>query len=270
MKSNWFAIAYERQRLDRSRDFSSRAVRHSDDLFGKTKAIAIKFRECGAVIVTHADSASFAPVGLFIMLGLSLGFSGGISVEIVPRDLTLWQFLNSQLLATAVGAFAVVVVARTGGAVQKRLLRLGENAVELLDNLNAKKSEQEAAIASETKEKDLEAIVKQPFEEGGLDYRMVSKDLVDKAKAYINDKIGNERNKRYKRTYESIPRYDWLAVAFAMYERNGLNNNQLAAATTIFSLWKQYERGKASKKEVSQKAYNTLRDAYIQLTGRQP
>lgn len=187
--------------------------------------------------------------------------------SIVPPDLTLWQFLNSQLLATIVGALVVIVGAIIGSKGLSRFAELAETAVRILAEMGASKSEQEGAEVSKAKQDQVDAIVNQPVDEGSKDWRGEARRLVESGKEFLDKKAENDPDGRYRRTYEAITRHDYIALAVAMNDRKRLTQAQFDAATTLFTLWKQYERGRASKRPVSQAAYNALNQAYTQLIG---
>lgn len=172
----------------------------------------------------------------------------------LPEGRTLWTLLNSQFLNTIVSASVPVVLAFVGKKVT--------------DAAKDTAAEQGAASAAE-QARQIEAEAEQhvePVAEAGpqdVDRRVEARAVVDDAKKYLDDKAANARDGRHRRTYEALNRYDFIPLAVALSVRNEIKSWQLGAAVSLFSLWKQFEKGKASQKRVPQVVLDDLRK-YLQ------
>lgn len=183
-----------------------------------------------------------------------LGFLG------VPSDLTIWGFLNSQFLATVIGAVVAGLVAKFGG----KAANAASDAAAAQEAMNAtvqvkRLEEIDGADAEPT------AAVQNP---GGRDYRADAREVVAGAKNFIADAVKKDSDGRHQRTYNAIGYYDYAALAFALHERGRLTDDQLTGAVDLFSEWRLYERGRAASKFVSQEVCERLRAAFVRLTGR--
>ncbi len=176
-----------------------------------------------------------------------------------PEGDTLWTFLNSQFLNTIISATVPIVLAFVGKKVT--------------DAAKDSAAEQGAASAAE-QARQIEAEVDQhaePVAEAGphdVDRRVEARAVVDEAKKYLDDKAAKAPDGRHRRTYEALNRYDYIPLAVALSVRNEIKSWQLAAAVSLFSLWKQFEKGKASQKRVPQVVLDDLRK-YLQELKRE-
>ena len=166
-----------------------------------------------------------------------------------PAGFTFWDFLNSQFLNTLSAALVAVVLAFVG----RKVTKSNEDAAAQEGALSASQQAQNIEAAAEQHAEEPEAL---PQEN---DMRAETKPVVDDAKSFLDAKATNAQDGRHRRTYEALNRYDYIPLAVALNVRGEIDAEQLAAAVSLFSLWKQYERGHASKKRVPQSVLDRLR-----------
>lgn len=179
---------------------------------------------------------------------------------VVPPELTIWGFLNSQFLSTATGAVVAILVAKFGS----KAVRAASDAATAQEAMNA------TVQAKRLEEIDLSDAEPEPPAQlpGQKDYRSSARDVVAGAKIFIADAVKKDTDGRHQRTYNAIGFYDYAALAFALHERGHLTDEQLTGAVRIFSEWRSYERGKAASKLVSEEIYERLRQGLIALKGK--
>jgi hypothetical protein len=167
---------------------------------------------------------------------------------VFPAGFTLWNFLDSQFLNTVSSALVAIAVAFVGGKVT---LSIQDAAA------------QEGALSASQQAQNIEAAGEQAGEAPEAspqenDRRPQAKAAVDAAKEFLDTKAEKSEDGRHRRTYEALNRYDYIPLAVALNVRKEINAGQLAAAASLFSLWKQYERGHASRKRVPQSVADKL------------
>ena len=172
----------------------------------------------------------------------------------VPKDWTWVQFLNSQFLATFVGAIVAIVVAQVGRRVS-----------EATNNATAAQEAATATVQAGQIEAEQEAVEIKDAVTGEKDYRSESKSLIDEGKKYLDDVASSDTDGRHRRTYEAISRYDYVPLAVALNARKQLAGDQLEAATILFSRWKKFERGRAANKAVPKAVFEEMSSALERL-----
>lgn len=173
---------------------------------------------------------------------------------LLPAELTLWDFLNSQFLNTTSAAIIALVVAVIG----RQVTRSNEDVAAQVGARIA--SEQAQSIEAENL-KDGQAPEASMKEK---DVRADAKSTVDAAKAFLDKAAKEASDGRHRRTYEALSRYDYVPLAVALNGRGEIDDDQLDAAVALFSLWKQYERGRAAKKRVPKSVLDELQ-LYLQM-----
>lgn len=168
----------------------------------------------------------------------------------------LWDFLNSQFLSTVSGAVVAIAI----GVFGQRVTRSNEEV-----------AAQEGAQSASQQALSIEAAVANMAEPpeagpGEIDVRPQAKGIVEDAKHYLDGVASEARDGRHRRTYEAISRYDYIPLAVALNVRQEIDTEQLAAAVSLFSLWKQYERGTAARKRVPNEILRTMQDLLRRLT----
>lgn len=172
----------------------------------------------------------------------------------IPKDWTLVQFLNSQFLATFVGAIVAIVVARFGRKVS-----------DAANNAAAAQEAETATVQARQIEADQEAVANEKSVAGDKDYRDEAKALIEEGKQFIDDLAKSDSDGRHKRTYEAISRYDYMPLAVALNARHRLADDPLEGAAVLFSRWKGYERGKAANKLVPKSVHDEMKSALDRL-----
>lgn len=164
---------------------------------------------------------------------------------------TIWNFLDSQFLNTIVSAAVAIVLTSVGKKVTDEAKR---------------NADVQGAVSAVEQARQIEADVQQqvePVAEAGpqeADRRLEARAVADEGKKYLDGKAVNPKNDgRHRRTFEALNRYDYIPLAVALNVRKVIESWQLAAAVSLFSLWKQFERGKASQKRVPQEVLDDMR-----------
>lgn len=170
----------------------------------------------------------------------------------LPADLTMWGLVNSQFLTTLMSATVAVVLAWYG----KRAADSAADAAAAQSAVSA--AQQAAQIEAEAVPAGNDA-VEPPAQPGERDWRQESKAIVEEAKSFLEASAENDPDGRHQRTYDAISRHDYLVLAVALNVRGQLNPKQIAAATTIFTTWKSYEKGKVARRSVPEVVYNVLK-----------
>lgn len=178
----------------------------------------------------------------------------------LPADLTLWTLLNSQFLATVVGAIVAILVAVYGK-------KAADAAADAAAEQGASNAAQQASQLELAEADGVEAIGAEEIAEvpGAHDFRPHARDLIAGAKKFLDDKAFKDPDGRHRRTYEAISRYDYVPLAVALSVRGQLSQDQLAAAVALFGRWKNFERGRAANKIVSQEVLQGLRELFDDL-----
>jgi hypothetical protein len=177
-------------------------------------------------------------------------------LDFFPAIFTLWDFLNSQFLNTTSAALVAFAVAYVG----RKVTKSNEDLAAQESALSASQQAQNIEAAAEQQAEALEAT---PQEN---DVRTGSKSVVDEAKAFLDNAAEKAQDGRHRRTYEALNRYDYIPLAVALNVRRQIDAEQLASAAALFALWKQYEKGQASKKRVPQSTLDKLRAFLRSLT----
>jgi hypothetical protein len=176
-----------------------------------------------------------------------------------PWVSTIWAFLNSQFLATAVGAIVAVVIAKHGA---KTVAATTDAAVAQEASNALQKAHNMAEPVAPT------STTPPPVQSSTLrDYRAETRGIVEQAKGFVDKAVKNDPDGRHQRTYDYIGRSDFVALAVALNERKRLTSEQLEAAAALFSEWKLYERGRAASKVVTQASFEKIRDALEKMRG---
>lgn len=173
-----------------------------------------------------------------------------------------WEFLNSQFLNTVIGAFVAIAVAFYG----RRVTKSNEEAAAQEGAQSASQQAQliEADVAKKVASQ-AEAPEAKPNED---DVRPQAREVVEEAKRFLDKAAAEARDGRHRRTYDAISRYDYITLAVALNVRREIDTDQLGAAVSLFSLWNQYERGRAASKRVPAEILRTMRDLLQRLMGR--
>lgn len=196
--------------------------------------------------------ATFQISSLVVALWTKRGFE--MFKGMLPGELTLWNFLDSQFLNTIVSAAVAIVLA----FVAKKVTDAAKDS-----------AAEQGAVSAVEQARQIEAEAEQEaeaFAEAGpqeVDRRQEARAVADEAKKYLDGKAVTARDGRHRRTFEALSRYDYIPLSVALSVRNEIKPWQLAAAVSLFSLWKQFERGKASQKRVPQEVVDELNE-YLQ------
>ena len=172
-----------------------------------------------------------------------------------------WEIINSQGLATFISALVVLMVAKYGA---KTAEALTETAV-AQEASNASKKAQQLEDQENVTVTSLETD-DTPASETARDNRNEASEIVSQAKADINYLASSDPDGRHQRTYDYIGKTDYIALAVALSERKQLPATQLVGAVSLFTEWKFFERGKASRKLVPKNALETFRNGFAILT----
>ena len=172
-----------------------------------------------------------------------------------------WEIINSQGLATFISALVVSMVAKYGA---KTAEALTETAV-AQEASNASKKAQQLEDQENVTVTSLETD-DTPASETARDNRNEASEIVSQAKADINYLASSDPDGRHQRTYDYIGKTDYIALAVALSERKQLPATQLVGAVSLFTEWKFFERGKASRKLVPKNALETFRNGFAILT----
>jgi hypothetical protein len=170
--------------------------------------------------------------------------------------MTAWQLLNSQFLATLVGAFVAMLVAKFGSKAAQAVAETA--AAEGAASATAQARQIEEQFSSED---DRQA------RENGRNYRDEARGLAQQAREFLDSKAENDPDGRHRRTYDALSRYDYIPLAVALNVRGQISEKQLAAAASLFSRWRLYERGKAANKSVPETVYEEMKTALSELNG---
>jgi hypothetical protein len=179
----------------------------------------------------------------------------------------LWEFLNSTFLQSGitgiVGVFAYKAAANTA--------RTAANSDEVVAAQETNKFEKQAEkAANETPKQELPEDLPKNGNFGGEpasvetaseSFRTETRDLVLKAKGYLDQRVSSETDGRYKRTYAYIGK-DYPPLAAALHERKRINIEQFNAFVEIFKIWNSYERGYAANKPVPKSVYEHVMKIY--------
>lgn len=175
----------------------------------------------------------------------------------VPSNITIWNILDSQFLTTllaAVVSIALFYYERRAAKAVEATEVLGE-----VIQLQAKAKDKEDEF-----EGRLEALDEAP-ESHPRDYRLEASEKVQQAKAYLEELVELDHDKRRTKTYEKIPRHDYTVLALALHERNRITASQLSSAIRIFSIWNLYGRGRAAGKAVPSAVLREIKSAFKKL-----
>lgn len=170
----------------------------------------------------------------------------------IPADFTFWQLVNSQFLATVVGAIVAILVGKTATAVTDAAV------AQEASNANQKAQQLETQDVSKVEDGSVTNLEE--------DYREEAKSLVVRAKGFIDNVVSGDLDGRHQRTYTAIGKTDYTARAVALNERGRLSEPQLQGAATFFAEWKPFERGRAALKPVPKTTYANMNSAYVALT----
>jgi hypothetical protein len=172
-------------------------------------------------------------------------------VAFIPADKrTFWELINSQVLSTIVAAIVAILVAKYGGAAKSN----AETNQDVISATNA-------ALKLESENPEPAVVPEIP---GARDFRRESVELLQGAKQYLDSVAEADSDGRHKRTYNAIPRYDYVVLAVALKERAQIDRGQVIAASELFSLWNAYDK-RNGKKTVPEAAYNLLKTASDKL-----
>ena len=168
----------------------------------------------------------------------------------IPSDVNFWQIVNSQALATAVGAVVALLVARYGS----KAALAATDAAAAQEAASAVAKAKQIEIESDA---EVDAPEEVPHE---ADFRSSAKASVERAKEYLREKAGSDSDGRHRRTYDAIARgrIDYTALAVALNERDQLSSAQFDAAAKLFSEWRAYERGRAASKKVPRSVHEEI------------
>ena len=174
--------------------------------------------------------------------------------ELLPNYSTVWNFLDSQFLNTLVSSFVAIVLAVVGSRVT---------------NAAKDSAADQGAVSASQQAQQIEADVQEPLvaeaEPQEPDRRQEARVVVEEAKEYLDGKAANASDGRHQRTYGALNRYDYIPLAVALSVRSEIKSWQLAAAVSLFSLWKQFGRGRAAQRRVPQGVLDKLQTLLQEL-----
>jgi hypothetical protein len=175
-------------------------------------------------------------------------------IAFIPADKrTFWELINSQVLSTIVAAIVAILVAKYGGAAASNAATNQEVISATNEALKLEEDENPAPIDA-------------PEIAGARDFRGESVPMIQDAKRFLDGRAIDDPDGRHKRTYIAIPRHDYLVLAVALKDRGRIEQEQLNAASNLFSLWKIYDK-RNGKKTVPEAAFFLLKSAHDNLVG---
>ncbi len=137
----------------------------------------------------------------------------------LPTDLSVWSFLNSQL----VGSLATIFAGVAGLLVSREVSEQAEGAA-VQRNIQAAK---DRAKESEN--------AQSPVPRDESQNKTVAREVLRVAKDYIEAQIKGDQNGRHQRTYRGIAGHYPDARASALADRDQISQAQADAATELFS-----------------------------------
>lgn len=160
----------------------------------------------------------------------------------IPPDLTLWQIIDSQFWTT--------VLAAAFGAL---LLRYERQLREAQEDARAAEEALQTRVEVDRKENEQDELVEPvgPQNGQGGNRRVEAKQIVDEARAYLDEQAAEDSDGRHQRTYGKISGHYPSDLALALRERRRITDQQFEAAFALFSKWKKYARGRAANNSVS-------------------
>ena len=162
----------------------------------------------------------------------------------IPADASFWSILNAPIF---VGVIAAVI----GWQLNRRITSAQEQAQTAQD---------EAAVAVKVAESHDESL---DFEVGFADaafeshsggetedYREEFRALAENAKAFIEQRINADTDKRHQRTYSRFSRHHPISRAIALRERDRITSEQEHALVTLIRTWNRFNKGRAASRPV--------------------
>ncbi len=175
-------------------------------------------------------------------------------IAFIPSEKrTAWELMNSQVLSTIIGIIVSLLIARYGRAAVAN----AETSQSVVSANN---------IALKLEDENPEPRI-EPEVQDEPTFRLETREVVKKAKDFLNDLASEDPDGRHKRTYNAISRHDYVVLAVALNERGQLTDDQLSAAYDIFSEWAAYERRNGGR-HVPKTAHDAIKVAYKKLVSK--
>lgn len=179
----------------------------------------------------------------------------------IPDTASFWTILNSPILVAMIAAVI-------GWQLNRRINSAQEHA---------QAAQEEATIAMKVAEShdesleleldDAEHAVDMAADAGGQaeDYRDALRELANKAKAFIEQKIQSDPDKRHQRTYARFSGHHPISRAIALRERDQISADEEHALITILRTWNRYNKGRAANRAVPKAVYELMQTNWTNI-----
>ena len=161
----------------------------------------------------------------------------------IPENANFWSILNSPIL---VGLIAAVI----GLQINRRVANVESDATTAI---RVSENNLEEMEAGEEFEED------SPTEVGAQDFRNEARALADRAKAFIDNKIIQDTDRRHQRTYRKINGHHPIGRAIALNERDKISDAEQNALIAFFKHWNRYSKGRGANRIVTEEVFETLK-----------
>lgn len=184
----------------------------------------------------------------------------------VPPNLTIWSILNSQFLTTVLAGGLGVLALRF----QEQLRQARESEEAANEALKVKsqveeRRQSEPPLVIEPANEAAPAPAAAQIEPQVADFRAQASEYIAEAKQFLRDQVTKDTDQRRQRTYSKISWHYPEEMAFALYDRDKLSEQQYSAAFDMFELWRPFSRGVGSRRPVSPELSDRLRILLHQL-----
>lgn len=165
----------------------------------------------------------------------------------VPETASFWSLLNSPILVSII---AVII----GWQLNQRIDAANSNA-EVAAGLAEYQLEQGGL-----NEAPDDAAAESPL--AGEDFSEQVLGIADQAKAFIQAKIDQDRDRRHQRTYKKFSGHHPVARAVALTQRKQITAEQERELINIIRMANRYNKGRAANRQTPESAYEAVRASW--------